>query len=149
VIVAISVALLLYLRPDSRGQEDNLQMAVLGNCAGRLGVVLGAISIVSAFITKSFVAIVGDVEEVLMPFATTAGVAATAMLSATIGLVVESPGWLVARLLVISALPGAWCVAAAVQRTQLVIYFATVRAREIQAVTEAEKLRQHRIQAGE
>lgn len=110
-------AVLFSVSEQSRAQAYVVLPAVIGVCAGLLGLVLGAIAIVTAFMTRGFVAAVDDIDEVLMLFRTVAAVAAGGIGVALLGLVIQEPAiWqLVVAALSLSSALAVWTVGGVVQ----------------------------------
>ncbi len=149
VITLLAAMPALSLSEGARAASGDAMTATLGVCAGLLGVVLGAMAIVTAFVTRSFVALVGDMRDALMPFGTIAVVAACGLLCSLGALLLVGPAmwWVTVGVVSVALSLTTWTVVGTVQLVHLVIYFATVRSREIATLVEAERIRTSRLQA--
>lgn len=148
-VALVLTAVVLTLSEGARASSGTTAGAALGICAGLLGVILGAMAIVTAFVTPTFVALIGDLREALTPFSTTAVIAATGLLVSLAALVAAGPAawWLVVMLMSIALAMTTWTVVGTVQLVFLVIYFSTIRGRELTTLLEAERIRTARRQA--
>lgn len=147
-LVCACTALIAYYSSSARGQAAAVLTATAAIDAGLLGIVLAAMAIVTAFVDRTFVAFASrGLQEELMPFATVSVVAALGVGVGVLGLFgvgALATGWTIA-LLALSAGLTAWAVAGVVQLVALVIYFASVRARQIAAIEEANQVRTRRL----
>lgn len=149
VTALVAAGVLMSLSETARAQSGPLSAATLGICGGLLGVVLGAMAITTAFVTRSFVAIIGDIRHALLGFTTVAVVAATGLLFSLTALALAGAAWwwITAALLALCLALTTWTAVGTVQLVMLVVYFATVRAREMTTLLEAEGLRTERLRA--
>jgi len=145
--VFVGTALVVGTSETARADSPVVVGAALGVCAGLLGVVLGALAITTAFITQAFVALVGDLRRALLPFTTIAVVAAAGLVVSLAALLGAGPAWwgLRTALVAFSLALTAWTVVGTVQLVQHVVYFASIRGREITTLLEAERIRADRL----
>ena len=148
-ITLVCASCLFLVSGGARSSGTTVLTSSLGVCAGLLGIVLAAMAVVTAFITRTFVAMVNDLGEVLQPFVTVAYVAAGGLLISLAGLPVLGvhafPWWVSAVVLALSAAATVWAVIGVVQLVGLVRLFATYRAHEFIAQLDAEYLRDERL----
>jgi hypothetical protein len=144
---AFGTILLVVASDQARASAPAFAVATAGISAGLLGIVLAAMTIVTAFVNRTFVMIVGDLREALMPFATVAVVAATSLLLSLAGMLALAPlqGRLEVLLVALIAGATAWAIGGVVQLVFLSIWFARVRATELQTLEEAEQIRAQRL----
>lgn len=139
---------LLLSSPAARSTIGSLTAALAGVLAGLLGLALAAMAIVTAFITPTFVAAVGDVRELCMPFLTVAVAAALGLVTA-LALVMLEPiamaWWIAPSIMALAIFFAVWAIAGTVQLVTIVIFFASVRAREMKTLLDAEALRGRRL----
>lgn len=147
--MAVGAAVLFAVSEQARGAGDGLAAAAAGICAGLLGLVLAAMTVVIAFVNRTFVLLIGDLREALMPFATVAAAAAGGLLVGLVGVVALEPlAWqATVALLTALTLLTAWTVAGVVSLVFLSIYFARVREAELTAIEQAEEARRARIES--
>ncbi len=121
--------------------------AAAGVCAGLLGLVLAAMTVVIAFVNRTFVLLVGSLREALMPFATIAAVAGSGLLLGLAAVVTLEPlAWPGAvALLTGLTLLTSWTVTGVVSLVLLSIYFPRVREAELGAIEKAEETRRARL----
>lgn len=147
-VTLVAGVIFFMLRPDARTVAGPMLLpAAAGICAGLLGVVLAAMAIVTAFLTRSFVAAIGNMDEALMPFRTTAVVAGAGLVASLAGLVALEAvvGWVDAVLLAVAGALTVWTTVGVVQLVGIIVFFAQVRAREMHTLMDAESAREERI----
>jgi hypothetical protein len=149
-IALVGASCLFFLSMGARSAGTTVLTSTLGVCAGLLGIVLAAMAVVTAFITRTFVAMVNDIGEVLQPFVTVAFVAAGGVLISLFGLPVLGahvfPWWASAAVLALSVGVTVWAIVGVAQLVVLIRLFATYRAQELMAQLDAEYLRDERLQ---
>lgn len=145
------VAVLLFsVSEEARHAGPILAAAAVGVCAGLLGLVLAAMTVVIAFVNRTFVLLVGSLAEALMPFATIAVVSAASLGVGMTAMVALEPLYWALDVVVLSLLVllTAWTIAGVVQLVNLAIYFARLRAAELEALEHADGIKRHRLSAG-
>jgi hypothetical protein len=146
----VAAGCLFFLSAGARSSGTTILTSSLGVCAGLLGIVLAAMAVVTAFITRTFVAMVNDVGEVLQPFMTVALVATVGLLISLLELPVLGvrafPWWVPTAVLALSVGATVWAIVGVVQLMGLVHLFANYRAHEFMAQLDAEYLRDERLQ---